>query len=714
MAGEEDKVKFPFGMGIAEVIKGEDWFLMADENGEALASQWNKAKEFLNITGIEMEPLVGGTTSGTALVVPNGPAGEQRTAEVSSGKWYDFGSGPVEASADRRWKSYWNGTVWSLKDMGALPVVDTDDLVAKNELQVDSTSVNKFNYQAIEDGYVDPSTGADMPASDYKRSSLISLSGNTTGKLAISGLGASHHGLGWKVLDASGAIILKGATAIDVANFIVDYSSVLATARTFKFTVKTNKSTDNTNIQAVQVEFGDTISPYQPFSNVLTGIGDDKFRAADVEGKAETVGKNKFSPIAITNGYIVVETGAYNNDAALKRTLKIDVSGNTSKIVTISGLGNIHWGLGWRVNDAAGNLLMFGQSAQDVTSFVIDYTSATNPATIEFTVKTNKTGDNTNLNNVQVEFGSIATVYEPYKRYISKLLGSNLFSEKSRKADFPTDSDDIVPLGFLQNEILNGSKIRGKRVLVLGDSITQDVNSWVRQAIPLMGGILLNLAVSGARAGDHPTTAINLSASPGTNSPDNVLSNQVRRAAQATTSSGQPITWTHPVTSEVFSVPTSAGVGTASFGVPDLIIIAISTNDTIYDQSFASVKDVALSTLPNLQLVGGLRWAIENLMILYPNAQILISTPIQSRAIGTNVDRPFDVTKVKRDRVVEVANYYSLSVIDAFYESGINEKFEIQGNGRYLSDGLHPNDNGKAKMRDFLINEINRKFVVRR
>ncbi|WP_254526995.1 MULTISPECIES: GDSL-type esterase/lipase family protein [unclassified Sphingobacterium] len=121
MAGEEDKVKFPFGMGIAEVIKGEDWFLMADENGEALASQWNKAKEFLNITGIELEPLVGGDSSATALVVANGPAGEQRTAEVSSGKWYDFGSGPVEASADRRWKSYWSGTSWVLKDMGALP-----------------------------------------------------------------------------------------------------------------------------------------------------------------------------------------------------------------------------------------------------------------------------------------------------------------------------------------------------------------------------------------------------------------------------------------------------------------------------------------------------------------------------------------------------------------------------------------------------------------
>ncbi|WP_312697162.1 hypothetical protein [Sphingobacterium mizutaii] len=118
-------VKFSDEMPKPTSIKGTDRFLISDGvTGEAKAPDFNQAKEYLNITGIEMEPLVGGTTSGTALVVPNGPAGEQRTAEVSSGKWYDFGSGPVQASADRRWKSYWNGTSWVLKDMGELPSVD--------------------------------------------------------------------------------------------------------------------------------------------------------------------------------------------------------------------------------------------------------------------------------------------------------------------------------------------------------------------------------------------------------------------------------------------------------------------------------------------------------------------------------------------------------------------------------------------------------------
>lgn len=154
-------VKFSDEMPKPTSIKGTDRFLISDGvTGEAKAPDFNQAKEYLNITGIEMEPLVGGDSSATALVVANGPAGEQRTAEVSSGKWYDFGSGPVQASADRRWKSYWNGTSWSLKDMGALPMQPIDDLTPKGgfegtsqELKDDIDEV-KNNYFPVEDEYL--------------------------------------------------------------------------------------------------------------------------------------------------------------------------------------------------------------------------------------------------------------------------------------------------------------------------------------------------------------------------------------------------------------------------------------------------------------------------------------------------------------------------------------------------------------------------------
>lgn len=138
-------VKFPSEMSPATSIGGNDKLMISKEStGEAYQATFNQAKDYLAITGIELEPLVGGTTSGTALVVPNGPAGEQRTAEVASGLWYDFGSGAVQTDASKRWKSYWNGSSWSLKDMGALPVSPSTDSIEKdNILPVESDAVYK-------------------------------------------------------------------------------------------------------------------------------------------------------------------------------------------------------------------------------------------------------------------------------------------------------------------------------------------------------------------------------------------------------------------------------------------------------------------------------------------------------------------------------------------------------------------------------------------
>lgn len=708
-------VKFWSGMTKASTVKGVDKMMLGEnDTGEALYVDFDQVKQYLDITSNDLPPIEGGDTEATALVVPAGPFGQTRRADVVSGKWYNFGTGAVQATSDRLWKAYWDGSAWFLIDMGELPSVDTTNLVTTPDLNLESSGLNKFNYLAVEDGYIDPSTGVDSPNAGgtvYKRSHPINLTGNSVGKIAVSGLGNVHWSLGWNIKDGDGNVILSGATSPNVGSAIINYTSVQSTAKTFKITLKTNASGDNTVLSGVQIEFGDAVTSFQPYSTFLVGINNAPVKAKDIDGKSYAADKNKFDPTAILDGYIDLVTGAYRPGATLKRTSKISLSGNSTGLLSISGLGNIHYGLGWRINDNTGNILLRGQTSQDVVSATINYSSVLeNAHSFEMTVVTNKAGDNTNVNNIQIEFGGVKTSFEAYKSYLSKLLDKELIAFKAKKADSPVADDDIVTLGYFKSNS-NGAKLTGKNVLVLGDSITQDANSWVRQAIPLMGGILLNLAVSGARAGDLSGTAINLSPTPGTNSPDNVLSNQVRRAAQATFALGAEITWTHPVTGEVFGVPTSIGTGTATFGTPDLIIIAIGTNDTVYSGDFSTVKDLPLSSLPNTQLTGGLRWAVENLMILYPNAQILISTPIQSQPGGT---RPFDVTKTKRQRIVEVAEYYSITLIDAFYESGISEKFEVAGNGRYLADGLHPNNNGKAKMRDFLINELNKKYVARR
>lgn len=107
-------------------------------------------KEIIEITGQEIAPLEGGETSGTALSVPAGPTGEVRTADVASGKWYNFGSGAVEATTDKRWRAYWNGTTWSLVDMGELPNAPVvDNLESESETEALSAKQGKLLNEKI-------------------------------------------------------------------------------------------------------------------------------------------------------------------------------------------------------------------------------------------------------------------------------------------------------------------------------------------------------------------------------------------------------------------------------------------------------------------------------------------------------------------------------------------------------------------------------------
>lgn len=115
-------VKFWQGMTKASTVLGVDKMMIGkNETGEALYIDFDQAKQFLDITSNDLPPLDGGNTQETALVVIAGPLGQSRRADVVSGKWYNFGSGAIEATADRFWKAYWDGYSWFLVNMGALP-----------------------------------------------------------------------------------------------------------------------------------------------------------------------------------------------------------------------------------------------------------------------------------------------------------------------------------------------------------------------------------------------------------------------------------------------------------------------------------------------------------------------------------------------------------------------------------------------------------------
>lgn len=95
---------------------------------------------------------------------------------------------------------------------------------------------------------------------------------------------------------------------------------------------------------------------------------------------------------------------------------------------------------------------------------------------------------------------------------------------------------------------------------------------------------------------------------------------------------------------------------------------------------------------------GALHTLYTSLLERYPESPIVVLTPLHR----TNEDnpngygiKPFATgeLKVYVDIIREVAEYYSLPVLDLYAESGLQPKVEVI-NKRYFVDGLHPNDEG--------------------
>lgn len=157
---------------------------------------------------------------------------------------------------------------------------------------------------------------------------------------------------------------------------------------------------------------------------------------------------------------------------------------------------------------------------------------------------------------------------------------------------------------------------------------------------------------------------------------------------------------------------------------PDVIIVACGINDTgsscevysdeLFESKFYTDRD-SLSDSVKKTLGGGLRANIEVLKALYPNATIIVSTPIQSPYKYFRPYIPNTCTWIKK-----FAEFYSVPVIDAYAESGISAFFEkgwddmsYNGSnaGRYLFDGLHPNTDGYKLLSNYFSNRINMIYV---
>ena len=219
------------------------------------------------------------------------------------------------------------------------------------------------------------------------------------------------------------------------------------------------------------------------------------------------------------------------------------------------------------------------------------------------------------------------------------------------------------------------------KVIFLGDSITAGSAgpSWTTPFLEkIHGELIANVAVGGANLKDMEGTEDKSDLSYEYDK-DNVLSNQV-----------------HHILAH-------------NYAAPDIILIAIGTNDGIViteadmDEAYAA----ELEKVNRKTAAGAFRYASEMLHDKYPNAVIFWCSPIH-RAKNT-VDRavrPSDVRKWNESLRI-ATEYTGLQHIDTLH-CGICSAYERDGAaGQYLKDGLHPNAAGAKKIGYYNAGKVN-------
>ncbi len=131
----------------------------------------------------------------------------------------------------------------------------------------------------------------------------------------------------------------------------------------------------------------------------------------------------------------------------------------------------------------------------------------------------------------------------------------------------------------------------------------------------------------------------------------------------------------------------------------DVVIVFGGTNDFGHG-------DAPLGTFNDREPVtfyGACHYLFTYLLETYPDAVIAICTPLhrfnEDDPMGDHIHKDYHYGDLKTyaNIIREVAEYYSLPVIDLFANSGIQPKVDVMRE-KYMPDGLHPNDAGGEKI----------------
>lgn len=135
----------------------------------------------------------------------------------------------------------------------------------------------------------------------------------------------------------------------------------------------------------------------------------------------------------------------------------------------------------------------------------------------------------------------------------------------------------------------------------------------------------------------------------------------------------------------------------------DLVVVFGGTNDYGHgDAMLGTFSDKTKDTF-----YGALHVLMRGLIEKYPESNIVFMTPIHRSEEIVSDCKPAGSPALSEyvKAIKEVAEYYSLPVIDLWAVSGIQPCVPIIKE-KYCPDGLHPNDAGHAKMAEVIGNYL--------
>lgn len=162
----------------------------------------------------------------------------------------------------------------------------------------------------------------------------------------------------------------------------------------------------------------------------------------------------------------------------------------------------------------------------------------------------------------------------------------------------------------------------------------------------------------------------------------------------------------HNNTSKVHIQKFISEVENGTYPAPDVFVFSMGTNDRILGTAASALSGKTLDEVDVTTMAGGARWSIQTIQETYPDCRIFVCTPIQSGDVERN-----NLNLKKIEILREIAQALSVQVIDCYSNSGITEKFEVaDGEGRYLRDGLHPDEKGQQLMGRYIAKEIRNNY----